>query len=280
MKSPVPYIVGISLSLMSLSAMAQEEPPAAYQEVSRGEAGGWTITTFSQDGKTVHAMMERSNDDGTLFRYFLGDKVSTFMFFDNKVFPAFPENASSALASYSFSGVGGGDTPALPAAASLHDGLTNGQDAMVRIDVDENTDFLATLVEAKALHVTIRDYSRTFDLKGSKQAADALLKWVGGDAVEGEIIALTADSPSVVWDLHLNGGESKVYQIQGKKGQKMKLSFIEDTRDGMIDVGKASVEEGLDKAMTLTFDRDDLQRVDVTNPSTEAMDFRIYLSVE
>jgi len=293
--------VSLLFFAMPLDASAQDEE-VLYNEKQISQVDGWTLTSISRKGEAnmQHAMIERSYDDGAALRYFLGTNLSTFMFYDSAALKVFTNDVYNAPIVYSFSGEKGAKTKEFKATAGGGDGLTNSQDAYIRTDVGKNPEFMKMLATSNSLNLRTGKYSRKFDLTGSGKAAVALRKLVGaapstgatkppagatagpkaGSDAEGEKIVLAADTPSVVWDLTLKGGESKVYQIQGKKGQNMKLSFIEDTRAGQMDLGRASVEEGLENGATLEFNENGFKRVDVSNPSDKRMDFRIYLNVE
>ncbi|GAA5484662.1 hypothetical protein [Haloferula sargassicola] len=270
----------LGLSVIAPSVRAQDEPDLeagpSYKVTHEAEIAGWTVSSFRIGGVFKHVMMERGGDDGRIFRYFLGNGTSTLMIYDNSALKELPVKK----ATYWFSGLESGDTPPTEAPATTDNGLTSEQDALISIDVQEDPDILAAIAGAKAFHLKLGNYSGTYDLKGAKKAADKLLEVFNQTPPGEEVIVMEEGTPSVVWDLKLGAGESKIYQVPGKKGQTMKLSYLEDTRQGQMDMGKYSVEEGTENGISITFEQDRQQRVDVSNPTDKAMDFRIFLEVK
>lgn len=270
-------------------AVSQDDSGPSIKVQDKAKVGAWTISKLKKKGDPPYAMMSRDYEDGKILRYFLGESVSSLMIFDMEASRALSDSGGSLEGVMWFSD-SGGDTPPLDVVFSWTNELTSEQDALVTVDTSEINDILAALAQSDWLNLNVNGYTVNFDLKGSQSAADELLKYAFPSAgasvpapseeLEGEKIVLGPTDTSVVWDLSLPGGQSAVYQIQGAKGQKIKIAYIEDTGMGQVDVGNASVEEGGDNGLTIGYESDRFQRVDVTNPSARKMEFRIFLSME
>ena len=86
-------------------------------------------------------------------------------------------------------------------------------------------------------------------------------------------------SNSLVWEEKVGANKSKSFVFSAKKGQKLKLSFIDDTNEGSMDLGKVSVEpngDGLEMDIEVTKDYTFI----VSNNSSKSTSFRIFISLE
>lgn len=86
-------------------------------------------------------------------------------------------------------------------------------------------------------------------------------------------------SNSLVWEEKVAANSSKSFVFGAKKGQKLKLSFIDDTNEGSMDLGKLSVEpngDGLEMDIEVTKD----YTFSVSNNSKKSTSFRIFISLE
>ena len=86
-------------------------------------------------------------------------------------------------------------------------------------------------------------------------------------------------SNALVWEEKVVANKSKSFVFSAKKGQKLKLSFIDDTNEGSMDLGKVSVEpngDGLDMDIEVTKD----YTFTVSNNSNKSTSFRISISLE
>lgn len=86
-------------------------------------------------------------------------------------------------------------------------------------------------------------------------------------------------SSSLVWEEKVAANNSKTFVFYAKKGQKLSVSFIDDTNEGSMDLGKYSVEPNEDPLkMTIEITKD--YYLTVSNNSNKTTSFRIFLSLE
>lgn len=86
-------------------------------------------------------------------------------------------------------------------------------------------------------------------------------------------------SNALVWEQKVAPGKSKFFVFKAKKGQKLSLTFIDDTNQGSMDLGKISVEPNTDPfEMMIEVTKD--YRFSVTNNSSKPTSFRISISLE
>lgn len=87
-------------------------------------------------------------------------------------------------------------------------------------------------------------------------------------------------SPSLVWEENVAANSSKRFIFYAQKGQKLSLSFIDDTNVGSMDLGKFSIEPNTDAPfeMPITVTKD--YNLSVSNNSDAATSFRISISLE
>lgn len=93
-----------------------------------------------------------------------------------------------------------------------------------------------------------------------------------------ERISLTSASPAIVWEKSVGAESGKMLVIGLKKGQKIKISYIEDTKQGTVDFGKNSLEEGVDFDYDVEVTKDYM--ISLYNPNRKATSFRIFFSLE
>ena len=86
-------------------------------------------------------------------------------------------------------------------------------------------------------------------------------------------------SNSLVWEEKVAAGESRDFVFKAKKGQKLSLSFTDDTNQGSLDFGRASAEPNGDPLeMVITTTKD--YTFSVTNNGDKAASFRISISLK
>ena len=86
-------------------------------------------------------------------------------------------------------------------------------------------------------------------------------------------------SNSLVWEQRVAPGKSKFFIFKAKKGQKLSLTFIDDTNKGSMDLGKISIEPNTDPfELMIEVTKD--YRFSVTNNSRKSTSFRISISLE
>lgn len=86
-------------------------------------------------------------------------------------------------------------------------------------------------------------------------------------------------SNSLVWEQKVAANGTKVFVFAAKKGQKLSLSFIDDTNQGSMDLGKVSIEPNTDPYnATIEVTKD--YRLSVSNNSDKATSFRIFISLD
>lgn len=86
-------------------------------------------------------------------------------------------------------------------------------------------------------------------------------------------------SNSLVWEEKVAANRSKSFVFYAKKGQKLSLGFIDDTKQGSMDLGKVSIEPNADPLeMVIEVSKDYI--FSVTNNSNKATSFRIFITLE
>ena len=96
---------------------------------------------------------------------------------------------------------------------------------------------------------------------------------------EPERFDMAKEGPSIVWEEKMAPHSIKSFVFYAKKGQKLSLSFIDDTNQGSMDLGKYAVEPNGDPlSMIIEVPKD--YTFTVTNNSDKATSFRISLSLE
>lgn len=83
----------------------------------------------------------------------------------------------------------------------------------------------------------------------------------------------------LVWEEKVPANSSKMFVFYAKRGQKLSLNFIDDTKVGSMDLGKISIEPNADPfEMTIEVSKDYL--LSVSNNSSKPTSFRIFISLE
>lgn len=86
-------------------------------------------------------------------------------------------------------------------------------------------------------------------------------------------------SNSLVWEQKVAANSSKSFVFKATKGQRLTLSFIDDTQKGSMDLGKISIEPNTDPfQMPIEVTKDYL--LSVSNHSNKSTSFRISISLE
>ncbi len=86
-------------------------------------------------------------------------------------------------------------------------------------------------------------------------------------------------SNALVWEEKVAANSSKSFVFFAKKGQKLSLSMIDDTKEGSMDLGKVSIEPNGDpyeEIISVTKD----YTLSVSNNSRKATSFRIFITLE
>jgi hypothetical protein len=88
-----------------------------------------------------------------------------------------------------------------------------------------------------------------------------------------------AKSNSLVWEEKVAAGQSKDFVFKAKKGQKLSLSFIDETNEGSLDFGRASAEPNGDPLeMVIATTKD--YTFSVTNNGDKPASFKISISLQ
>ncbi|NBA75538.1 hypothetical protein GOQ04_08275 [Emticicia sp. ODNR4P] len=86
-------------------------------------------------------------------------------------------------------------------------------------------------------------------------------------------------SNSLVWEQKVEANSSKSFVFKATKGQVLTLSFIDDTKKGMMELGKESIEPNADPyQVTISVTKD--YTFMVKNNSPKKTSFRIAISLE
>lgn len=86
-------------------------------------------------------------------------------------------------------------------------------------------------------------------------------------------------SNSLVWEENVAANSSKSFVFHATKGQKLKLSMVDDTDAGSMDLGKISIEPNTDPfEMDVEVTKD--YSLSVTNNTRKPTSFRISISLE
>lgn len=86
-------------------------------------------------------------------------------------------------------------------------------------------------------------------------------------------------SNALVWEQTVAANSSKSFVFYAKKGQKLSLSMIDDTKQGSMDLGKISIEPNADPfEMVIEVSKD--YTFSVSNNSKKSTSFRIFITLE
>lgn len=86
-------------------------------------------------------------------------------------------------------------------------------------------------------------------------------------------------SNSLVWEQKVPANSTKTFVFYAKKGQKLTLGFIDDTKEGSMDLGKISIEPNTEPYESIIEVSKDY-RLSVSNNSGKETSFRISISLE
>jgi hypothetical protein len=90
-----------------------------------------------------------------------------------------------------------------------------------------------------------------------------------------------AGSNSLVWEQKVKANGSKDFVFSAKKGQLLLLNFIDDTQEGTVDLGKATIiEPGSEGSYETTIEVTKDYIFTVSNNTGKATSFRISISLE
>lgn len=86
-------------------------------------------------------------------------------------------------------------------------------------------------------------------------------------------------STSLVWEENVAATSTKSFVFRATKGQKLKLSMVDDTDAGSMDLGKISIEPNTDAfEMDIEVTKD--YQLTVSNNTRKPTSFRIMISLE
>lgn len=92
-------------------------------------------------------------------------------------------------------------------------------------------------------------------------------------------IDFAKEGPHLVWEERVAANSSKSFVFYAKKGDKLSINFIDDTKMGSMDLGKVSIEPNEDpyeEVISVTKD----YTLSVSNNSNKSTSFRIFISLE
>jgi hypothetical protein len=90
-----------------------------------------------------------------------------------------------------------------------------------------------------------------------------------------------AGSNSLVWEEKVKANSSKSFIFSAKKGQLLLLNFIDDTQEGTVDLGKATIiEPGSEGSYETTIEVTNDYIFTVSNNTNKATSFRISIILE
>lgn len=88
-----------------------------------------------------------------------------------------------------------------------------------------------------------------------------------------------ASSPSAVMEKAVAAKGQKKFVIYLKKGQKLEISFIEDTRKGKVDFEKKLIPEGTENSLKFVASVSKDHTLTLTNPNSKATSFRVFFAL-
>lgn len=87
-------------------------------------------------------------------------------------------------------------------------------------------------------------------------------------------------SNSLVWEEKVAANSNKSFVFYAKKGQKLSLGMIDDTKKGSMDLGKISIEPNSDENFEMEIEVTKDYTFTVSNNSNKATSFRIFITLE
>lgn len=87
-------------------------------------------------------------------------------------------------------------------------------------------------------------------------------------------------SNALVWEERVAANNSKAFIFSAKKGQKLTLGMIDDTKQGSMDLGKISIEPNADDPFEMVIEVTKDYTLSVSNNSKKATSFRIFITLE
>lgn len=167
---------------------------------------------------------------------------------------------------------------------------TNGADAQgltIKLTkLDKYDDVLAEASPGEEVEYQVNsggdDYVITVMNPGTRRANIALNLTITPTSVVGNAKRIDFQkegSNSLAWEERVAANSTKSFVFYAKKGQKLTLSFIDDTKQGSMDLGKVSIEPNGDPLeMVIEVSKDYI--FSVTNNSNNATSFRIFITLE
>lgn len=261
-------------------------------EHSYAKKGEWEIRWFTDArGAFVYADMIRSYDNSTALRMAWGPGLSAVDFY---LPDAATINGGRAEVEWYF---GKRDPDFVMNSTAVIHPDHNG-DPWLRISQPTDEPGVEDSI-SNSNSVTVKTGGKiwTFDLKGSNAAYKTFLECFhaksGGQAgtpapessnaaaaAAVERVENSADTPSLRWHVTVAANSIKDYDVPVRKGQRVSVKFLEDSRTGVVDFGKYSVEEGLEAGVEMMADSSKDHRLSIANPTGKPMIFTVFLSRE
>lgn len=131
-----------------------------------------------------------------------------------------------------------------------------------------------------------KNSKRIITMKNSvlKNFAAAVVILVCGIAGFGQIAKridfAKEGSNALVWEERVAANKSKSFVFSARKGQVLKLGFVDDTKQGSMDLGKISIEPNTDELFEMPIEVTKDYTFSVSNNSNKMTSFRITISLE
>lgn len=87
-------------------------------------------------------------------------------------------------------------------------------------------------------------------------------------------------SNSLVWEEKVAANSTKSFVFAAKKGQKLSLGMVDDTKQGSMDLGKISIEPNTDENFEMEIEVTKDYTFYVSNNSNKSTSFRIFITLE
>ncbi|MCU0796646.1 MAG: hypothetical protein MUF31_12025 [Akkermansiaceae bacterium] len=284
-----PLLTAAFLPLFAVISNAAETPEGTH--LFR-EIGKWKVHyTVDADGKYVSSDLTETDAKSDSFILSLTDQGTTVSFKG----AGLAASEEAIPLTYSFS------AEAKPTAEETAAAVTTTADTMAEGDTvwavfsaadDASAALMTGFSTSGFCHIEAGEKKWTLNLDTSRNAVEALLECHsshGGlaDAAaadEGgpaeEFIDMAKEGPAIKWDVTVEPGDTKVYVFEGKKGQTLKLHFLEDSGTGVIDLDKYSAEEGPEAGIEFQLEESKRYRISAGNTGEKALTYTIFLSLE
>ena len=283
---PLPLIVMTGAPLIA-SLTAAEEGTHTFREI-----GKWKIEyTVDADGRYVSSDLAETDAAGDTFMLTLNDE-GTIVSFKGAGLAAGEEAIDIT---YSFSAeIKPTAEESAAAVSTTADTFKEGNTAWAVFSATEDASaaLMTGFSTSGFCHIEGDGKKWSLNLDKSREAVEGLLEChstqAGLDeagaadegAAEEEFIDIAKEGPAIKWHVEVEPGDAKVYTFKGKKGQRLQLHFLEDTRTGVIDLDKFSAEEGIDNDLDFELEETKSYRLSVGNTGEKAITCTVFLTVE